>query len=263
MKAFMISADPSLLIDDRTLGVRTLTLNRTAKANALTAALMETLAAALAQANDDNDGDEVLVLRSASPRLFCAGADISEFMAGDAALAAQERALLSLIRQLAYCPAPLVAVARGKASGAGAILLSLADVVIAAEDLEIDCPEIRFGMYPVIVEAVLQDRLPPALAARLCLTGESLVAREAARLGLVTDVLAVEGFEFAATQRLTGYLERREALRIARRSRLQIRPATELIQHVERVTPLMAENFSRPGVRERIATYLAGLRNAG
>lgn len=234
---------------------RTVTLDRADKANALTAGMMQALAAAISGARED----EVVVLRSASPKVFCAGADISEFVDGPDALARQEHALLSLIRQLATNPYPLIAVARGKASGAGAILLALADVVIASEDLEISCPEIRFGMYPVIVDAVLQSRVPQALAARLCLTGQCFGAQEAIRTGFVTEVLTATDFEAQAQVRLAWYLERAQGLRISRTSRLRSQPPAALLERVDSVAPLMAENFRSPGVRSRIQAYLAQL----
>lgn len=235
-------------------GVRVLTLNRPQKANALTQAMLVALAAGFA-----GEGSVVHVLRSASSRLFCAGADIAEFVASAAHLAEHEHALVEMIRQRAFSATPLVAIARGKASGAGALLLSLADVVIAADDLDFGCPEIRFGMYPVIVEAVLQARVSPALATRLCL-GQPLDAAEAHRVGLVTEVLPTRDFDALAAQRLAFYLERSGGLRVARASHLRAHPPEQLMARVHALAPLMAENFGQPGVRERITAYLDGLR---
>jgi methylglutaconyl-CoA hydratase len=234
--------------------VRTLTLNRPQKANALTQPMLRDLAAGLA-----GPGAALQVLRSASSRVFCAGADIEEFVASDAHLAGHGEALLELIRRRAQSTTPLLAIARGKASGAGALLLSLADVVIAADDLDFACPEIHFGMYPVIVEAVLQSRVSPALAARLCL-GQALDAAEAHRAGLVTEVLPSQDFDALAAQRLAFYLERSGALAVARASRLRAHPPEQLMARVQAVVLLMADNFSQGGVRERITAYLESLR---
>lgn len=231
------------------------TLNRPEKANAMTAQMMQALAGAAAGARE---GD-VLVLDSASPALFCAGADIAEFAAGAGALAAQEHALLNMITAFARCPAPLVAVARGRAAGAGAILLGLADLVIAADDLQIAAPEIRFGMYPVIVEAVLQSRVAPALSQRLCLGGASLSAEDACRAGLVTEVLPADGFGLAAQARVDWYLERSSGLHTARQARQRTQPPQAVLARVRAVAPLMAENYERPGVRDRILGYLDAL----
>ncbi|WP_262358363.1 enoyl-CoA hydratase-related protein, partial [Bordetella pertussis] len=61
----------------------------------------------------------------------------------------QGAALRELMAAMARCPLPLLAVARGKAAGAGVILLAMTDLVIAAQDLSLACPEMAFSMYPV------------------------------------------------------------------------------------------------------------------
>src|SRR5690349_15920759 len=139
-------------------GMVEIALTRSDKANALTANMMDGIAQAVAGAH----ADEIVLLSSASPTLFCAGADIREFVGGG--LPQQEQALIAMIGAMARSEAPIMAIARGRASGAGAVLLCLADIVIAAEDLQVACPEFIFGMYPIIVEAVLQSRLSPAIA---------------------------------------------------------------------------------------------------
>jgi methylglutaconyl-CoA hydratase len=247
--------DESTIIFLRETGLSTLALNRPGKANALTAEMMLQLGAAIAEAGED----DVLVLRSKSPSIFCAGGDIAEFSEGEVRLAAQEHALLKLIESMACAKAPLIAIARGRASGAGVILLCLADVVIAADDLQLACPEIHFGIYPVIVDAILQSRMSPALAARLCMGGQSIDAQDAYRIGLLTEVLPCSGFENAAEDRLQFYLEQRTALQIARRNRLRSQPPELLIGRVHEVTPLLAQNFRAAGVRQKIRAYLEAL----
>lgn len=234
-------------------GMLEITLNRSDKANALTAGMMEGIGRAVADAR----ADEIVLLSSASPSLFCAGADIREFVGGS--LPQQELALLGMIRAMAGSCAPIVAVARGRASGAGALLLCLADVVVAAEDLQVACPEFVFGMYPVIVEAVLQSRLSPAVAAQMCLGAAVLAAAQAREAGLVTEVLPEAGFADAARARVAHYVERRPGLAAMRRSRT-IGQATRVMgEQLDAVAPLMMENFQAPGVQERIARYLSGL----
>ena len=94
------------------VALRTVTLNRPRKANALTAEMMDALTRAIAPASG-GQAAQICVLRSASNRLFCAGADIAEFVSGAGTLARQEHALLSLIGQLAASTVPLVVIARG------------------------------------------------------------------------------------------------------------------------------------------------------
>lgn len=237
-------------------GLSTITIDRPEKANALTAGMMEALASAVAQAGD---GDLIL-LQAAPSKAFCAGADIGEFSGGAQHLAAQEHALGELVRSMALTPAPILVSAGGRASGAGAMLLCLADVVVASPDLVLACPEIRFGMYPVVVDAVLQCKLTPAVSAQMCLSGRSLDARQAYEAGIVTDVVAGPDPERSRNERLAFYLERRAALRSARASRLLAQPPQGLLGRLGAVAPLLSKNFAAPGVRERILDYMRALR---
>jgi len=166
-------------------------------------------------------------------------------------------ALRELMAAMARCPLPLLAVARGKAAGAGVILLAMTDLVIAAQDLSLACPEMAFSMYPVIVQAALETKIS---AARARLSGQALDAAAARDLGLVTDVLGLDGFETLAERRLAYYAGRRAALAIARKARLAMEPPDATVARVRALEPLMHENFRIPGVRETIQRYLAGLR---
>lgn len=247
----------------REAGCWTLTLRRSAKANALTAAMMTRLAEVADEAGREPE-PPLLLLASDSPRAFCAGADIAEFADDADALQRQEHALRALITAFTQGAAPVLALARGRASGAGAILLALADGVIAADDLVVAAPEIAFGMYPVIVEAVLASRLSPALAQQLCLSGRAVDAAEALSLGLITEALPAAGFEPAAAARVRHYRERLVALRTLRQARRGGEPARQLLLQLPRVAPLMARNHADAGVRARIEAYRAALgRRAG
>lgn len=235
-----------------------LCLARPQKANALTAEMMLALGHAASRAGQAEQ-PPVLLIRSEAPRAFCAGADIAEFSAGRDQLVLQERALLAMIGAFSTTTAPIVAVAQGRASGAGAVLLALADVVIASEDLVIAAPEMRFGMYPVIVEAVLQSRLPSGLASQLCLGGRHLSAMAACEQGLVTEVLPAADFGSRSNERVDYFLQRTVGLGIARRARLSAEPVRQLLERLPLVAPLMIENYGNDGVRARIAHYLKNL----
>ena len=238
-------------------GIVRITLDRSEKANALTAEMMFAISTAFRQARRG----ELIVLQSASVRLFCAGADIGEFVSGSAALARQEEGLLAFIRAMAEVEAPIVTVARGRASGAGAVLLALSDVVIAAEDLQIAAPEFAFGMYPIIVEAVLQSRLWPALVSRLCTAVGSIAAPEGQALGLVTEVIPVQAFDADVAGRVDHYRQRLPALQALRDARRTNAATAAMLQRLGEVAPMMIANFEAPGVRERIAAYVRALRD--
>lgn len=249
------SQDCILLRDED--GVRSIVLNRPAKANALTAQMLGDMTHAVESAQAA--GIHVIVLRSASRGLFCAGGDIGEFSAGPAQLEKQGSRLRELMTAMARCPLPIVAIARGKAAGAGAILLAMTDIVIAAESLVFSCPELAFNMYPFIVQAALETKISAARARQLCFSGAPLDARSALELGLATDVLADDCFDNSADERLAYYLLRREALEVAREGRLLMEPPEHLLHKIQALEPLMHENFGKPGVQGAIKAYLERL----
>lgn len=250
------TADPILVQDAD--GIRSIVLNRAGKANALCAAMLDTMVQAIARAPEDGAG--MILLRSASPALFCAGGDIDEFALGPGSLEKQGDSLRELMTVMARCPLPILAIAQGKAAGAGVILLAMTDIVIAAQDLALSCPEIAFNMYPVMVQIALETKISAAQARRLCLSGDTLGAAAARDLGLATDVLPADGFAQRAEQRLAYYSKRREALNIARQGRLATESPAAMLRRLATLEPLMHRNFNRPGVRETILAYLDGLR---
>ena len=87
---------------------------------------------------------------------------------------------------------PLVAAVQAQALGAGLMLAALADEVIAAEGAKLGMPEMKHGMPSPIGIAILAPRMGRRAAERLVQLGEPLGAAEAARAGLVDQVVAFE-----------------------------------------------------------------------
>ena len=116
-------------------------------------------------------------------------------------------------------------------------------------------PEIRFNMYPVIVQAALEEKVSEAMAFQLCATGRLLDAVEARSLGLVSDIVPAASFAAGVAARTEFYRDRIDALQIGRRAKAK-REGSDVQARIARLAPLMHENFNRPGVRETIAGYL-------
>lgn len=171
-------------------GVLTLTLNRPDKRNALDAALIGALHAAMERAELDADV-RVVVIRGAG-KDFCAGADLAELLASvDRPLDENERDAMhlgSLLLRLRRLPRPVMAVVHGRALAGGAGLATACDLVLAAESAQLGYPEIRRGFVPAMVMAVLRRLVGEKVAFDLVATGRLLAAAEACRLGLVTRV---------------------------------------------------------------------------
>lgn len=242
----------SVRIEDRDR-IRKVVIDRPGKANALTALMMH----ALADAVRGGSHADVILLEGRSQRGFSAGADIAEFLQGGEHLQRQEEGLKDIVSAFVGSTRPVIAAIHGRTLGAGVLVAALCDLVIAADDLMFGLPEIRFNMYPVVVHAVLEEKISPALAFQLCATGRLLSAVEARALGLVTDIVPVDTFAADLADRVAFYRNSAEALMIGRRALRTTRPS-QVGERIARLAPLMHENFSRPGVRETIARYFSG-----
>ncbi len=183
-------------------GVLTLTLNRPEKRNAINTAVVDGLAAGIARAELDAEV-RVLVIRGEG-RDFCTGADLDELLTlADHSLEENERHALmlgELFIALRALPKPTVAVVQGRALAGGAGLATACDLVLASENSRIGYPEIERGFVPAMVMTMLRRAVGEKRAGDLVLTGRLLSAREAEQCGLVSRVLADEGFEDAAAK---------------------------------------------------------------
>src|SRR5690606_33529541 len=111
----------------------------------------------------------LIVIQGAGPRGLCAGADVVEVAQGGVALEAQLDALSAVVLALEGSAVPIGVLAHGRCFGAGGMLVALADLVLAADDLSLGFPEVAIGLYPAMVHAVLRTRLAETLAAQLSL----------------------------------------------------------------------------------------------
>lgn len=188
-------------------GALTLTLSRPAKRNALTAAMVEALHAALERADRDA-GVRVVVIRGAGAD-FSAGADLAELLASaDRDPADNERDALrlgSLFSAIRSLPRPVVAIVRGRALAGGAGLATACDIVLCAESATLGYPEMQRGFVPAMVMTLLRRLAGEKAALDLVLTGRSVGAAEALRLGLVSRVVADQDLEREAAM-LVGQL---------------------------------------------------------
>jgi enoyl-CoA hydratase len=180
-------------------GVAWLYLNRPHALNALN----RPLTAALDQALDELAAREdvrVLVV-SGRGRAFCAGNDIAEMATLSSeeavALAASQAALMERFGRL---PHVTMAAVDGFALGGGCMLAVAQDLRIASDRARFGLPEVTLGFNPAYGIARLLDVVGGGVARDLLLTGRTVRAQEALRLGLVNRVVAAATLaETAAT----------------------------------------------------------------
>lgn len=180
---------------ERKKAVGWIRLNRPEKRNAIDQATRRGLAEAFALLESDPKTG-VIVLTGTGP-MFCAGVDLTE--------QAPERGLLDLGEPVSApierCPLPVVAACNGPAVGGGFELALAADLRVAAQSAWFSLTELRIGSLPGSGGTQrLFDELPSAVAWKMLLTGSRLVAEDAERFGLVSDVFADETFESDVTK---------------------------------------------------------------
>ena len=170
--------------------IATITLDRPAALNALTAPLKVELLAGLAAVGAD-PAVRVVILTGAG-RAFCAGQDLRERLEPDAAPLADELRdrYNPLVRAMRALDKPIVGAINGVAAGAGASLAFACDLRIAAESASFVLAFGRVGLIPDTGATWLLPRLiGEARARELALLGDPLSAREAERFGLVARVV--------------------------------------------------------------------------
>ena len=182
-------------------GLARITLDRP-PVNVLTTAMMRALTQALRDAAAD-PGVRVVRL-DAVGKAFCAGVDVGDHL-GDK-LPEMMDALAGLFEAFDAVPQPVVAVVQGAALGGGLELLLGCDLVVASEAATFGQPEIKLGVFAPPATVLLPRLIGERAATRLLLTGETIDARAAERLGLLSDVAAPAALEDAAGARIASLL---------------------------------------------------------
>jgi len=171
-------------------GVATLTVNRPDKLNALDDQVVAQLhqAALALRAAPEVRG---VILTGAGPKAFIAGADIGD-LAKQGVLDGRQRALTgqAMLRAFETMGKPVIAAVNGYALGGGCELAMACHIRIASENAKFGQPEVKLGITPGYGGT---QRLPRIVgkgnALHLLLTGETIDAHEALRIGLVSKVV--------------------------------------------------------------------------
>ena len=166
-------------------GCRTVLLDRADKRNALDEPFLSELLDVAASAASD-DTVRLVLLRSTSS-IFCAGADLNEWANVDPRNAQRLSALGSRAFQaFADLPVPVVAVLEGAALGGGLELALACDIRIGSDECRVGFPEPRLGNSPAWGGmARLIAAVGPAFARDILLTGDTIGAADAHRIGVV------------------------------------------------------------------------------
>ncbi|WP_431305554.1 enoyl-CoA hydratase/isomerase family protein [Sediminicoccus sp. BL-A-41-H5] len=223
----------------------TLWLNRAERGNALGAALVEALDAAIDTALAA--GARVLILRGKG-RHFCTGLDLGDLDAcTDGDLALRILRIEILLQKIHALPVTTVAIAQGRVFGAGADLFAACDHRLAAAGASFAFPGPAFGL--ILGTGRLAGLVGGGAARRLLLAGESVDAEAALALGLATTI----GEDAAAATAAATRLDAQTVAALHARTR-----------HPDDAGDLaaLARSVARPGLKQRIQDYRARMTKA-
>ena len=201
---------------ERRDAVGLVTLNRPQALNALNAALISELGAAL----DDFETDTAIgaIVLTGTAKAFAAGADVKEMVGKSYPEIYMEDFITTGWERVGQCRKPVIAAVAGFALGGGCEIAMMCDIVIAADNAHFGQPEITLGTIPGAGGTQRLARfVGKAKAMDLCLTGRTMDAAEAERAGLVSRV--VPAADLLA-----------EALKIGERIAQMSRPITMMLK---------------------------------
>ncbi|EFL20584.1 enoyl-CoA hydratase/isomerase [Streptomyces himastatinicus ATCC 53653] len=229
-------------------GVAHLVLNRASALNALDTDTVLAMRAALDQWRDD-PGVRAVVVRSGTPRAFCAGGDIRAIreaaLRGDSAATTRFfREEYALNQEIAEYPKPYLALIDGVAMGGGLGISVHGAVRVATERSVFAMPETLIGFYPDIGASFFLPRLGGALGRYLGLTGARLSGADAVTAGLATQLRVLR--RSARVHRRPGHGRTRRRARQIRPYRATVRPGRHRRPHRRRVRARHPVRGARP-----------------
>jgi crotonobetainyl-CoA hydratase len=188
--------EPAALVETRG-NVLVITINRPAARNAVNSAVSSAVGNALATAQDDPEVRAV-VLTGAGSQSFCAGADLKAISRGEDLYHPDHREWGFAGYAQHFIDKPTIAAVNGTALGGGTELALASDLIVARESATFGLPEVRRGLIAAAGGAFrIIEQLPLKIGLGLLFTGQPIAAPEAARWGLITE-LVPDGTELDA-----------------------------------------------------------------
>ncbi len=177
--------------------IRTITLNRPEKRNALNDELIEALKNAFREADAD-ENVKCVILRGAG-KDFCSGADLSALQKIANASLEQNledaRSLGELYKLIRCVKVPVIAAVHGRALAGGCGLAMACDIILAASTARFGFPEVKIGFVPAMVAAIVRRNMSEKDAFAFLTLGYEMDAAELSGIGVVHGIFNDETFE--------------------------------------------------------------------
>ncbi|MGA2129986.1 MAG: enoyl-CoA hydratase-related protein [Xanthobacteraceae bacterium] len=232
-----------------------LTIDREDRRNALNAAVLNGLRDGIAGAAEE-PGIRAVVITGAGDRAFCAGGDMKPDADGDPFRidpAERDNPVVRLFHTIIDAPVPVIARVNGHALAGGFGLVCACDFAIVAEHARLGTPEVRVGLFPLMILPLMLRTVPRRKLIELCVTGEPISAGEALAHGMINHVVPRAELD-AKVDALVASIAAGSptAISVGRRALATIDglPVEAALEYAQRVLPQLAQTEdAREGFR--------------
>lgn len=242
-------------------GILRLTLNDTARRNALSESMLGALGEAFVKTGS-NPAVRVVILAANGPA-FCAGHDLKEMTAGRAnpdrgrAYFTKVMAMCSGVMQaIVNCPKPVIAEVTGIATAAGCQLVASCDLAIAADTAQFSTPGVHIGLFCSTPMVALSRNVANKFAMEMLLTGDLTTAARAAEIGLINRAVATEALR-DATMLMARKIASKSSMTLATgKSAYYAQREMELSDAYVYASGVMVENMLTSDAEEGIGAFI-------
>jgi len=200
------------------------------------------------------------VIITGAGKSFCAGMDLEELksLTGRTREESQRdsETMARLFRGVYDFPKPLIAAVNGPAIAGGCGIATLCDFTLASTEAKFGYTEVRIGFLPAIVSTFLMRQIGEKHARDLLLTGRIIDAAEAARLGLINEVVSPERLMPRAHELATQLIENSPASLAATKKLLNSFSVETLNSEIKAAVDANADIRATDDFREGVASFL-------
>src|ERR1700720_3843907 len=215
-------------------GIATITLNRPDKRNAISFDLIDDLLGALKEVEAS---DAIVLILTGAGKAFSSGMDLDNLKTLIGRSPEQNledsQTMVRLFRSLYEFPKVTIAAVNGPAIAGGTGLALLCDFTLAVPEAKFGYTEVRIGFVPAIVSTFLLRQVGEKQARDLLLTGRLIGAEEAARIGLINEIVAPETLMAKARELAALLMENSPASLRATKKLLSDHARTDLDTQIE------------------------------
>lgn len=235
----------------------TITLNRPEKRNAVSFELIDDLVRAL---DEVAKSDAIVLILTGAGKAFCSGMDLENLKALLGRTPEQNlqdsQTMVQLFRSLYEFPKLTIAAVNGPAIAGGTGLALLCDFTLAVPDAKFGYTEVRIGFVPAIVSTFLLRQVGEKQARDLLLTGRIFGTEEAAKLGLVNEVVPAENLITRARELASVLMENSMSSLRATKQLLTDHARMDLNTHIDAAVRENAAIRTTADFREGITSFL-------